>query len=155
MAIFSREYLDEFFFNRNKSVKKKEKKYGTITKEEYNDCKSILKQVSSKYPIVKSLIKFDAAGIESYEEYLNYSFDSVRLALIDEENKVFIDDKEFDVLRAKMGYSSYDKFMKEYNTSINDICKCTNEKIDDKYENIYLSISRSECYVFDLVSKKA
>lgn len=106
MAIFNEAYINEFFGfgkkkkkedtntqKKNDSTNKKVKKYGLITKEEYQKCKSIITAACSKFKILKDYLEFYPETRE-YSEYCKDGYDRFGIGGINHEDDQFWEDSE-------------------------------------------------------------
>lgn len=127
MAIFNEAYITEFFGfgkkkkkednstqKKNEPTNKKVKKYGLITKEEYQKCKSIITAACSKFKILKDYLEF-YPETKDYSEYCKNGSDDFMIGGIYHEDDFWEDSEDGDEERKAKGLKTdFKDFMDWY-----------------------------------------
>ena len=155
MAIFNEAYITEFFGLGKKKKKENKKKYGLITKEEYQKCKSIITSICSKFKIIKENIDFNPES--EYNNYCKDGTSSFTIAEITYE-KDYWDDADYGVQERKSkGFpEDYEKFMDWYRDQLSEFQKELDKAFKKEFDSnirVYMD-GCSDCDYIIIESKK-
>ena len=159
MAIFNETYIAEFFgFGKKKKKEdnKKVKKYGLITKEEYQKCKSIITTACSKFKILKDYLEF-YPETKDYSEYCKNDSDDFMIGGIVTEDTIWEDSEDGEEEREAKGLKvNFKDFMDWYLDKLHKAEKEIVNKFSKEFgSNIEFSIMGSDsCDYFIIESKK-
>ena len=169
MAIFNEAYINEFFGfgkkkkennstqKKNEPTNKKVKKYGLITKEEYQKCKSIITAACSKFKILKDYLEF-YPETKDYSEYCKNGSDDFMIGgIVTEEDVIWEDSEDGEEAREAKGLKTdFKDFMDWYLDKLNKAEKEIVNKFSKEFgSNIEFSIMGSgSCDYFIIESKK-
>ena len=169
MAIFNESYITEFFGfgkkkkennstqKKNESTNKKVKKYGLITKEEYQKCKSIITTACSKFKILKDYLEFYPETKDYFEYCKNGSDDFMIGGIVTEEDVIWEDSEDGEEAREAKGLKTdFKDFMDWYLDKLNKAEKEIVNKFSKEFgSNIKFDIMGSgSCDYFIIESKK-